>query len=189
MRLIASLAALPLALALVPAPAFAQADDNDKVNAVIVYGNDPCPAPVGNEITVCARKAEKERYRIPQGLRETPSAKSEAWNNRVIAYETVGRTGTLSCTPTGPGGWTGCSQKLIDQAYAEKREGTDVQFGKIIAEERAKRLATVDADAAKAQAEVEKAEKEQEQDQRQRAAAAAAEPGKNAPPPAPPTGK
>lgn len=177
MRLIASLAAASVALALLPAPVSAQADDGEKVNAVIVYGNDPCPAPVGNEITVCARKEEKERYRIPKGLRETPSAASEAWNNKVVAYETVGRTGTLSCTPTGPGGWTGCSQKLIDQAYAEKAQGTDVQFAKIIADERAKRLATVDADAAKAQAEVEKAEKEQ--DAREAAAAAAKKPAGN----------
>jgi len=171
----------------VATPALAQTDpDNDKVNAVIVYGDDKCPEPTGNEITVCARKAEKERYRIPQGLRETPSAKSEAWNNKVIAYETVGRTGTLSCTPVGPGGWTGCSQKLIDQAYAEKKAGVDVQFAKIIEEERARRMATVDADAAKAQAQVESAEKDY--DQRQRATEDAAEAAKTPAAP-PPTGK
>jgi hypothetical protein len=173
--------ALPLvavaALAGLASPAAAQQADggSDKVNAVIVYGNDECPKPIGDEITICARKEEKERYRIPQGLRETPSAKSDSWNTRVLAYERVGKTGTMSCTPTGAGGWTGCSQKLIDQAYAEKK-GEDMSFAKLIEEERAKRTATIDADAQATQARVEQAEKDYEA--RQRAEAEAAEKAK-----------
>lgn len=169
MRLIAavSLAAL-LAAAGSSAPLAAQAQDGgtEKVNALIVYGEDPCPQSTGDEITVCARKPEAERFRIPQGLRQTPSATSEAWNNKVVAYETVGRTGTQSCSPVGPGGWTGCSSKLIDAAYAEKKLGNDVQFAKIIEDERAKRNATVDAEAAATQARVEEAEKQHEARQR-----------------------
>lgn len=133
---------------------------NEKVNAIIVYGKDECPKPVGDEITICARKPEAERFRIPQGLRETPSASSQSWNSRVMAYERVGKTGTLSCTPVGAGGWTGCSQRLIDQAYAEKRGESDVTFAKIIEEERGKRLATLDGDAAATQSRVEQAEKD-----------------------------
>jgi len=150
------------------APLLAQeGSGNERVNTVIVYGNDPCPQSSGDEITVCARKAEEERYRIPAPLRETPSTRSEAWSQRVLAYETVGRTGTNSCSPVGPGGVNGCTQKLIDAAYAEKKGASDVQFSKMIAEERAKRAATVDADAAATQARVEQAEKDYEARQRQ----------------------
>ncbi len=149
------------------APAYAEdSAPNEKVNAIIVYGKDECPKPVGDEITICARKPEAERYRIPQGLREAPSANSQSWNSRVMAYERVGKTGTLSCTPVGAGGWTGCSQRLIDQAYAEKRGESDVTFAKIIEDERGKRLATLDGDAAATQARVEQAEKDYEARQR-----------------------
>ena len=176
--------ATTFALALCIAPAFAQEEGpSEKVNAVIVYGQDECPKPVGDEITICARKEEKERYRIPQGLRETPSATSESWNSRVMAYERVGKTGTMSCTPTGPGGWTGCSQKLIDAAYAEKKGASDVTFAKMIEAERTKRLSTIDADAAKSQAQVEQAEKDYEA--RQRAALDPQDAAAPATPPAP----
>ena len=177
MRLTFTLLAAAAALAGMTSPAAAQdaSADSDKVNAVIVFGEDECPKPVGDEITICARKAEKERYRIPQGLRDTPSAKSESWNTRVLAYERVGKTGTMSCTPTGVGGWTGCSQKLIDQAYAEKK-GEDMSFAKLIEEERARRTATIDADALATQARVEQAEKDYEA--RQRAEAEAVEKAK-----------
>ena len=47
-------------------PAAAQDAGGDKVNMVIVYGNDACPDSSEGEITVCARKAEAERYRIPE---------------------------------------------------------------------------------------------------------------------------
>lgn len=178
MRLTLSLAAVAAFAGLAAAAAAQEADtSNERVNAVIVYGNDECPKPQGDEITICARKAEKERYRIPQGLRETPSASSASWNSRVLAYERVGKTGTMSCTPTGVGGWTGCSQKLIEQAYAEKK-GEDMGFAKIIEEERAKRTATIDADAAATQSRVEQAEKEY--DARKRAEEEAAEKAKQA---------
>lgn len=141
----------------------------ERINTIIVYGDDPCPASAGSEITVCARKAEAERFRIPAPLRETPSSKSEAWAQRVLAYETVGREGIQSCSPVGPGGVLGCTQKLINAAYAEKKAATDVNFAKMIEEERAKRAAVTDAEAAATQARVEQAEKDYEA--RQRAAA------------------
>ena len=126
--------------------------------------------------TVCARKAESERYRIPAPLRVAPSTQSQSWNERVLAYETVGRTGTNSCSPVGPGGSLGCTQKLIDAAYAERKQESDVGFSQLIADERAKRAATTDADAAATQARVEQAEKDYEA--RQRAAGEAqAKPG------------
>lgn len=136
----------------------AQDAPEPKVNQLIIYGNDECPVSSDDTITVCARKAEAERFRIPQILRQSSSPQNEAWNNKVLAYERVSKTGTMSCSPVGAGGWTGCSGKLIDAAYAEKQSDESVRFGQLIAEERAKRLSTIDQDAAKTQTEVEKLE-------------------------------
>lgn len=147
-------------------PAAAQDAGGEKINQLIIYGDDKCPESVEGEITVCARKQEEERYRIPAILRETTSPANEAWNNKVLAYETVGRSGTLSCSPVGPGGSTGCSNQLIDAAYAEKRSSSDVKFSQLIEAERAKRLATIDGEAAATQSRVEEAEKEYEARQR-----------------------
>lgn len=148
-----------VALTLPASGALAQ-DTGESVNALIVYGEDPCPVSTGDQITVCARKDESERYRIPEVLRESTSPQNEAWNNRVLAYETVFDSGTLSCSPTGPGGWTGCTQNMIDQAYAEKRTDASVRFAQLIEEERARRLSTIDEEAEATQAEVEVAEQE-----------------------------
>jgi hypothetical protein len=162
----AAIALTPLALALAPA-ASAQDAPGEKVNQLIVYGSDPCPASQGDEITVCARKPESERYRIPAPLRESGDLqKNEAWNNKVLAYETVGSTGTRSCSPVGPGGWTGCADKLIANAYAEKAQSSDIRFSDLIAAERQKRLSTIDAEAAATQGRVEQAETEYEARQR-----------------------
>lgn len=159
------------AAALGAVPASAQ-EAGEKVNQLIVYGDDPCPVSADGEITVCARKDESERYRIPEPLRAAPTVQNDAWSNRVVAYETVGATGTLSCSPVGAGGSTGCTQKLIDAAFAEKRSGSEVRFGQLIAEEREKRLSTIDAEAADTQKRVE--EIEQQYQERERAAQDAA---------------
>ena len=180
------LAASAMGLALWAAPAMAQditpnppasadaagnpgaADNAERVNMVIIFGNDACPAPQdAGTITVCARKPEGERYRIPAPFRNTPSRQDESWTSRVTAYESVGATGTQSCSAVGAGGWTGCAAQLIHNAYAEKKASSDVQFSRMIEDAREKRLSTIDADAAKTQADVEKAEKDY--DARQRA--------------------
>ena len=151
-------AAAPLALLALPAAA---QDSGEKVNQVIVYGEDPCPQSKADEITVCARKGESERYRIPDVLRGDPqNPRYEAWTDRVMAYETVGAQGINSCSPVGSGGATGCVAELIRTAYQEKRESGDVRFGQLIQAERDKRLATIDAEAAATQARVEQLEKE-----------------------------
>ena len=158
-------------LALSSAPATAQ-EAGERVNQLIIYGDDPCPSSADAEITVCARKEEAERYRIPEPLRESLTPQNDAWNNRVIAYERVGKFGTLSCSPTGAGGHLGCTQKLIDDAYAEKRGASEVRFSELIAEERARRLSTIDADAAETQQRVEEIERQMEERARKEAEAA-----------------
>lgn len=165
MRHTLAIALIPLAFIL-PQAASAQ-DAGEKVNQLIVYGDDPCPASRDGEITVCARKNESERFRIPAPLRESGDLqKNEAWNNKVLAYETVGAFGTRSCSPVGPGGSLGCTEKLINNAFAEKRESSDVRFSELIQAEREKRLATIDQEAAATQGRVEQAEKEYEARQR-----------------------
>ena len=160
-RLPLAAAALASVFWLSATPAAAQSAD-DKVNMIIVYGDDKCPAPKGDEITVCARKEERERYRIPEPLRGAQSPQNDAWNNKVLAYETVGKTGTHSSSPVGAGGSLGCTQQLINRAYAEKGQDPSIRFGELIAAEREKRLSTIDAEAAETQARVEQAEREHE---------------------------
>jgi hypothetical protein len=96
-------------------PALAQ--QNDRV--LVIYGNDPCPTSEGQEIVVCARKPESERYRIPSELR---AGGVNNWREKAKSLEYVGASGTQSCSATGTGGWTGCWSKLMDQARAERRE-------------------------------------------------------------------
>ena len=168
----------PLAFASPAAAQDGSDEAGERINQLIVFGDDPCPPSTGDEITVCARKDEAERYRIPEALRGVGSPANDAWNNRVLAYETVGKTGAQSCSPVGAGGWTGCATQLIDKAYAEKESDPSVRFGELIAEERSRRLSTIDADAAATQARVEQAEKEYQERERSRQDSAA-------PPPAP----
>lgn len=144
------------ALAQEPAPA-----DADKINMVIVYGNDRCEESSDDTINVCARLSEADRYRIPTQLREdVNNPRKEAWAKRVLAYEYVGREGTMSCTPTGGGGFTGCGLKEIDAAYAEKEADPGLAFGRMIAAERKKRLAAIDAEAELVEQRVQQFEKE-----------------------------
>jgi hypothetical protein len=142
------------------APALAQEQGGDKVNQLIIYGDDPCPQSTGDEITVCARKSEGERYRIPEPLRDTDRPGNESWTQRVLAYETVGATGINSCSPAGAGGEYGCTQKLINAAYAERKQSSDVKFGQMISEARKDRLSTIDQETADEQSRVEQLEKE-----------------------------
>jgi hypothetical protein len=160
-RLIAAALVFAAFIAGIGSPATAQEDAGDKVNQLIVYGDDPCPQSTAEEITVCARKGEEERYRIPEVLREENSGPgNRSWTDRVQAYETVGASGIQSCSPAGAGGEFGCTRKLIQAAYAEKAESSDIRFGQLIAKAREERMATIDQEAAEQQARVEELEKE-----------------------------
>ena len=129
-------------------PAQAQDQAGDRVNQLVIYGDDPCPQSSDQEIVVCARKDEGERYRIPETLRGggLGDAKNQAWSERVKSYEYVGKSGTSSCSPTGAGGFTGCTQALLSQAYAEKGIDDTVNWGQLIEEERQNRLSRIDAE-------------------------------------------
>ena len=62
LTLIASAAALPAA-------AQETVVDGEKINQVIVYGEDKCEQSSPDEIVVCSRLPETERYRVPQIFR------------------------------------------------------------------------------------------------------------------------
>ncbi|MBA4162701.1 MAG: hypothetical protein C0515_11615, partial [Novosphingobium sp.] len=114
------------------------------------------------------------------------SPQNEAWNQKVRAYETLTKTGTQSCSPVGAGGWTGCSSKLINEAYAQKKTDPGIRAAQLIAEERARRLANIDSDAAETQAAVERQEEQiiARRKLEQQASGEAPEP--ETPPPTPP---
>jgi N-methylhydantoinase A/oxoprolinase/acetone carboxylase beta subunit len=158
--MIRRLLALPLlAVAAFSAPASAQDQAGDRVRMAIVYGDDEVSPPQGDEIVVVARLPEAERYRIPEALRFSDDPENMAWGRRVERLDLVGNFGTMSCSTAGAGGFTGCTQQLINAFYADKREGADVRFGALIAAARAERLSTIDAEAAETQARVEELEK------------------------------
>ncbi len=80
-----ALAGLALAM-----PLSAQTQDadtrDDSYNMVIVYGDDECPQSTDDQIVVCARKAENERYRIPENLRFSDSPQNQSWAERVESF-------------------------------------------------------------------------------------------------------
>ena len=113
------LAAAALLASAVAAPALAQQNDR----ALVVYGNDKCP-----EGTVCIRAPESDRYRIPQSLRSGPLApKDQPWSQRAASMADVGASGAGSCSNSGAGGWTGCWQKQMKAARAEKKQQAAVE--------------------------------------------------------------
>jgi hypothetical protein len=151
-----------------PQPNSGAASAGERITQVIVYGDDPCKAGSSDEIVVCVRQAEKERYRIPPNLRGNPTApENQSWLNRAQAIEYVGKSGTASCSPVGSGGFTGCFSQIAANAKAERKQDKQNSWADLVAAERAKRLGTIDADSdqiearVKAEETAEKAKEEQ----------------------------
>jgi hypothetical protein len=114
---------LPLIALFAPLPVAAQpAPPPQRVLNLTVYGEDPCPKSEGEEIVVCARRPESERYRIPKKLREKPDvAGGPGWGSQVATMEQVQRNATpMGCSPIG-GANTGCYAQMMAQWFAERR--------------------------------------------------------------------
>ena len=129
-KLIIAMSATALAvaggIAALPGPALAQSAPN--VAEIIVYGNDPCPRSTDDQVVVCARRPEAERYRIPPKMRSSGTPQQmESWAVRSKNLETVGATGINSCSPVGPAGYTGCLIKVIQEAKGERKQTADQQ--------------------------------------------------------------
>lgn len=125
-------------------PASAQGPADPKINQLIIYGNDPCPRSTDEVITVCARRGEDDRFRIPENLRTSDSPASNAWANKAIELSYVGRSGIQSCTPDGPGGASGCFLQLANDYRAERGGRDSVNWNRLIEAARQDRLGKID---------------------------------------------
>jgi hypothetical protein len=113
------------ALAAAAAPALAQDEPPSppaRESQIEVFGRDPCPQPVGDEIVVCHRRAEEERYRIPEPLRHSAERTEQAWGARAETMNEVSsQVLPNSCSVIGSYGQSGCQQAFINQWYASRR--------------------------------------------------------------------
>lgn len=112
-----------------PAPFAAPALAQRQERVLTIFGKDPCPTSNGEEIVVCRRLPEGERYRIPQDLRRTEGNGRETWSDRAASLEYVGKSGVNSCSTSGSGGASGCFRELARKACDEdKAEGKKCGF-------------------------------------------------------------
>lgn len=121
-----SLAVIMLALLAAAPPALAKDESQPQVTrTATVFGDDPCPTAGPNEIVVCGRLPENERYRIPKAFRQKPredSGPGASWTSRVENLEATQRyTMPGSCTVHGSFGQTGCTQAMLRQWFLERR--------------------------------------------------------------------
>ena len=90
-----------MALAAAPAPAAAQ-DGTYRTRTVVIFGNDECPKATNpDEIVICARRPEEERYRIPKEIREADKAAATRRADDVAASRAALASGRPSATGTG----------------------------------------------------------------------------------------
>jgi len=100
--------------------------ENYRRVTVTVYGEDPCPAAQSpDEIVVCARRPETERFRLgtlnaPDGVPVVEGRIEQGGVGRTLGTDDVRLAGgTGSCTPVGPGGLTGCNKGINILAIGE----------------------------------------------------------------------
>ena len=112
---------LGAAAALVAMPVFAAPaakTAETRLSTLLVFGNDPCPQSTEDEVVVCARQPESERYRIPKQFRgrQYNAARDGSWAGTAKVLEYVSRQGLPdSCSPTGSYGQSGCFRKFLEQ--------------------------------------------------------------------------
>ncbi len=118
---VALLLAAPLAAA-GPGESLAEAPP-PRISTLVVYGEDPCPRSKDDEIIVCARQPESDRYRIPKQLRKHKKTDEPAvsWTERTRTLDMVSQKGLPnSCSPHGTGGQTGCMRQFLEAARRER---------------------------------------------------------------------
>ena len=110
-------------LAIFPVAALAQ---SAPLGEIIVYGTDPCPRSTDDEVVVCTRRPEEERYRLAPNLRPSGTRQErDSWANRAQELKDVGATGIGSCSAVGPGGSSGCLIQDINRAMRENEEADE----------------------------------------------------------------
>lgn len=128
-------ASLLLSLAAFLPAAAAHAQDGDlaqtstppeRVSILYTYGDEPCPEAEGDEIVVCARQPETDRYRVPKALRhqdEEVAVGGGSWASAVEDnhYGAAAASRPNSCSPVGSYGYTGCTSAMLRQWFEERR--------------------------------------------------------------------
>jgi len=96
----------------------------ERATNLIVYGNDPCPRSTSDEIVVCARRPEEERYRIPKELRNVEKdTLARPWADRLQGLEDASRYALPGyCSPVGANSQAGCWESMIRQWQAARRQ-------------------------------------------------------------------
>jgi hypothetical protein len=143
------------AFALSSSPAFAlqTSPTGEKVITKNIRPGEECDKSEESDTVIVVCAVEEDPYRIPKNRRNDPNKpENQAWTERVEGFKDVGASGIGSCSPVGPAGALGCTTRLIDNAFAEKKNSPGTQASKLIEEERQKRLAKIDEEAALIQA-------------------------------------
>jgi hypothetical protein len=121
MKIIALAAAFALVapvFAAAPAPRTPAKPAEVRLATLVVFGNDPCPQSTPDEVVVCARQPESERYRIPKQFRgkQYNAARDGSWAGTAKVLEYVSSLGLPgSCSPIGSNGQTGCFRKFMNE--------------------------------------------------------------------------
>ena len=95
----------------------------ERISFLVAIGDEKCREPEGDEIVVCANVPENERYRIPIALRKREQVLTDrSWTSAVETLDTFAADlRPNSCSVNGTGGFTGCTQKMLQQWFAERR--------------------------------------------------------------------
>ncbi|GEB89353.1 hypothetical protein ZMO02_09900 [Zymomonas mobilis subsp. pomaceae] len=104
----------------------------EKVQSLVIYGNDLCPKGKGDEIIICARRPENERYRLPKRFRDQQKQKfsNGAWSTKVADLERTTSIGLpTSCTTSNSNGLSGCYHQFIMDARAEREQRKKAEYG------------------------------------------------------------
>lgn len=113
--------ALAAMLGLIASPGFAVPTGGTteaKISTLLVFGDDPCPRSTEDEVVVCARQPESERYRIPKQLRgkRYNAARDGSWAGTAKVLEYVSTRGLPgSCSFVGTAGQTGCFRRFLEE--------------------------------------------------------------------------
>lgn len=95
----------------------------ERISFLVAFGDEKCREAVGDEIVVCATVPESERYRIPVALRKKERVVTDrSWSSAVETLDEFARAlRPNSCSVNGSGGFTGCTQAMLRQWFAERR--------------------------------------------------------------------
>lgn len=125
---------IAIALGSVAVPTFAQTigkpadpvQEQRRIINVVVYGDDDCPvAKAPDEVVVCSRRPETEKFRLPPAVRSQTQRPEEGGGSRALAIDQIGRAGPDSCTAVGPAGASGCARSEFMRNKSVRRADRD----------------------------------------------------------------